>query len=122
MKVGYVRVSTIDQNEGRQLVKMKEVKVEKLYIEKVSGKDIEGRPELKNMLEFVREGDTVYVHDFSRLARSTKDLLYIGVAPFFPKKVTKYEFSPIKIVVSNIRLYHYFYDLIEPAYFLYYLI
>ena len=59
MKVGYVRVSTIDQNEGRQLVKMKEVKVEKLYIEKVSGKDIEGRPELKNMLEFVREGDTV---------------------------------------------------------------
>ena len=45
-----------------------------------------------------------------------------GVAPFFPKKVTKYEFSPIKIVVSNIRLYHYFYDLIEPAYFLYYLI
>ena len=46
----------------------------------------------------------------------------IGVAPFFPKKVTKYEFSPIKIVVSNIRLYHYFYDLIEPAYFLYYLI
>ena len=81
MKVGYVRVSTIDQNEGRQLVKMKEVKVEKLYIEKVSGKDIEGRPELKNMLEFVREGDTVYVHDFSRLARSTKDLLYIGVVP-----------------------------------------
>ena len=77
MKVGYVRVSTIDQNEGRQLVKMKEVKVEKLYIEKVSGKDIEGRPELKNMLEFVREGDTVYVHDFSRLARSTKNLLYI---------------------------------------------
>lgn len=77
MKVGYVRVSTVDQNEGRQLVKMKEIKVEKLYIEKVSGKDIEGRPELKNMLEFVREGDTVYVHDFSRLARSTKDLLHI---------------------------------------------
>ena len=77
MKVGYVRVSTVDQNAGRQLVKMKEIKVEKLYIEKVSGKDIEGRPELKNMLEFVREGDTVYVHDFSRLARSTKDLLYI---------------------------------------------
>ena len=47
---------------------------------------------------------------------------WLGVAPFFPKKVTKYEFSPIKIVVSNIRLYHYFYDLIEPAYFLYYLI
>ena len=92
MKVGYVRVSTIDQNEGRQLVKMKEVKVEKLYIEKVSGKDIEGRPELKNMLEFVREGDTVYVHDFSRLARSTKDLLYItdllAKLRFFPENPT----------------------------------
>ena len=56
---------------------MKETKVEKLYIEKVPGKDIEGRPELKNVLEFVREGDTVYVHDFSRLAKSTKDLLHI---------------------------------------------
>lgn len=69
MKVGYVRVSTVDQNEKRQLVRMKEAKVEKLYVEKVSGKDIEGRPELKNMLEFVREGDTVYVHDFSRRAK-----------------------------------------------------
>ena len=65
----------MDQNEKRQLVRMEEAKVEKLYFEKVSGKDIEGRPELKNMLEFLREGDTVYVHDFSRLARSTKDLL-----------------------------------------------
>ncbi|MCQ9627975.1 recombinase family protein [Cetobacterium somerae] len=69
MKVGYVRVSTVDQNESRQLVRMEEIKVEKLYTEKVSGKDIEGRPELKNMLEFVREGDTVYVHDFSRCAK-----------------------------------------------------
>lgn len=63
---------------------MKEVKVEKLYIEKVSGKDIEGQLELKNMLEFIREGDTVYVHDFSRLARSTKDLLHI--TDFLAKK------------------------------------
>ena len=84
MKVGYVRVSTVDQNESRQLVKMKEANVEKLYIEKVSGKDIEGRPEFKSMLEFVRDGDTIYVHDFSRLARSTKDLLHI--TDFLAKK------------------------------------
>ncbi|MGL5582936.1 MAG: recombinase family protein [Cetobacterium sp.] len=77
MKVGYVRVSTIDQNESRQMKRMKEMGIEKIYLEKSSAKDIEGRPELKNLLEFVREGDTIYVHDFSRLARSTKDLLNI---------------------------------------------
>lgn len=77
MKVGYVRVSTVEQNESRQIKKMDEISIEKLYIEKASAKDINGRPELKAMLEFVREGDTIYVHDFSRLARSTKDLLNI---------------------------------------------
>ncbi|MGL5796613.1 MAG: recombinase family protein, partial [Cetobacterium sp.] len=74
MKVGYVRISTIDQNESRQVVKMNEMNIEKIFLEKCSAKDIEGRPELKAMLDFVREGDTIYVHDFSRLARSTKDL------------------------------------------------
>ncbi|MGL4873826.1 MAG: recombinase family protein, partial [Clostridium sp.] len=63
MKVGYVRVSTIDQNESRQMKRMKEMGIEKIYLEKSSAKDIEGRPELKNLLEFVREGDTIYVHD-----------------------------------------------------------
>ncbi|MGL5989401.1 recombinase family protein [Cetobacterium sp.] len=77
MKVGYVRVSTIDQNIERQTKKMESMNVEKIYIEKSSAKDIEGRPELKSLLDFVREGDTVYIHDFSRLARSTKDLLDI---------------------------------------------
>ncbi|MGL5357416.1 MAG: recombinase family protein [Cetobacterium sp.] len=77
MKVGYVRISTIDQNESRQVVKMNEMNIEKIFLEKCSAKDIEGRPELKAMLDFVREGDTIYVHDFSRLARSTKDLLNI---------------------------------------------
>lgn len=84
MKVGYVRVSTIDQNESRQLVKMKENNIEKIYVEKVSAKNIEGRLELKNMLDFVREGDIIFIHDFSRLARSTKDLLYI--TDFLAKK------------------------------------
>ncbi len=76
MIVGYVRVSTIEQNEARQLETMKKYNVEKLYSEKVSAKDT-NRVELNNMLDFIREGDTVVIHDFSRLARSTKDLLEI---------------------------------------------
>ena len=74
MVVGYVRVSTVEQNEGRQLVTMDKYNVEKLFIEKVSGKDTK-RPQLQAMINFVREGDTIVIHDFSRLARSTKDLL-----------------------------------------------
>ena len=76
MNVAYVRVSTIEQNEARQLEALEKYNIEKWFIEKVSGKDTD-RPELKIMLEFVREGDTVYIHDFSRLARSTRDLLDI---------------------------------------------
>lgn len=76
MNVGYVRVSTIDQNEARQLEGLKKYQIEKWFMEKVSGKDT-NRPQLQSLLDFVREGDTVYVHDFSRLARSTKDLLEI---------------------------------------------
>lgn len=76
MRVAYVRVSTIEQNEARQLEALKKYDIEKWYIEKVSGKDI-NRPKLKEMLDFVRENDTIYIHEFSRLARSTKDLLEI---------------------------------------------
>jgi DNA invertase Pin-like site-specific DNA recombinase len=76
MKVAYVRVSTVEQNEARQVEALEKHNIEKWYIEKVSGKDT-NRPKLKEMLEFVREGDTIYIHDFSRLARSTKDLLEI---------------------------------------------
>ena len=76
MKVAYIRVSTIEQNESRQLEGLEKYGIEKYYIEKVSGKDT-NRPKLQEMLEFVREDDTVYIHEFSRLARSTKDLLEI---------------------------------------------
>ncbi|MDD5969436.1 MAG: recombinase family protein [Anaerostipes sp.] len=76
MNVAYVRVSTIEQNEARQVEAMKEHDIDKYFVEKVSAKD-RNRPKLKEMLEFVREGDTIYIHDFSRLARSTKDLLEI---------------------------------------------
>lgn len=76
MVVAYIRVSTVMQNEARQVEALEKFNIEKWFIEKVSGKDT-NRPKLQEMLEFVREGDTVYIHDFSRLARSTKDLLEI---------------------------------------------
>lgn len=59
---------------GRQVKALEQKGIDKWFIEKVSGKDT-NRPKLQEMIEFVREGDTVYIHDFSRLARSTKDLL-----------------------------------------------
>ena len=76
MVLGYVRVSTVEQNEARQMETMKKYGVEKVFIEKVSAKDT-NRPKLQELLEFARESDTIVVHDFSRLARSTKDLLYL---------------------------------------------
>ena len=75
-KVAYVRVSTVEQNEARQIEALKAHNIDKWFSEKVSGKN-KNRPELQRMLDYVREGDTVYVHDFSRLARNTKDLLEI---------------------------------------------
>lgn len=75
MKVGYVRVSTEEQNTIRQENLMKELGVEKVYIEKASGKSRVGRPQLAAMLDYVREGDVVIVESISRFARSTKDLL-----------------------------------------------
>ena len=76
MQVGYVRVSSTSQNTERQEVMMKKLGVEKMFTDRMSGKDMD-RPELKNMMDFVREGDTVVVESISRLARNTKDLLEI---------------------------------------------
>lgn len=73
-RVAYVRVSTVEQNEARQKEALEKYQIDKWFEEKVSGKSAD-RPELQKMLEYVREGDTVYIHDFSRLARNTKDLL-----------------------------------------------
>lgn len=74
--LGYVRVSTVLQNEARQLVTMEEFNVEKVFQEKISAKDA-NRPKLQELLEFARENDKIVVHDFSRLARNTKNLLEI---------------------------------------------
>ena len=74
MKVGYVRVSTAEQNPARQMELMKSLGVEKIYQEKRSGKNTD-RPQFNEMLSFLRDGDTLYVESFSRLSRSTRDLL-----------------------------------------------
>lgn len=74
MNIAYVRVSTEEQNEQRQIEALEKFNIEKWFKEKVSGKNTD-RAELKNMIEFARDGDTIYVLDFSRLARSTIDLL-----------------------------------------------
>ena len=76
MKIAYVRVSTADQNEARQIEALKPYGIERWYTEKISASTTK-RPQLQAMLQFVREGDVVYIHDFSRLARNTSDLLMI---------------------------------------------
>ena len=76
MNLAYVRVSTREQNESRQMVSLERFGIEKWFIEKVSASTAD-RPKLQEMLEFARSGDTIYVHDFSRLARNTADLLRI---------------------------------------------
>lgn len=77
MKIGYVRVSSVDQNEARQVVALKERGVEKLFVEKVSGKDLVNRKAIHEMVDYAREGDCIYIMDLSRLARNLKDLLDI---------------------------------------------
>ena len=74
MKIGYVRVSTKEQNTARQEEIMKSLEVDKMYIDKMSGKNTD-RPSLQEMMSFVREGDSVIVESISRFARNTKDLL-----------------------------------------------
>ena len=76
MKVAYIRVSTEEQNTARQEEAMRAQGIERVYIEKISGKNTD-RPQLKAMMDFVRDGDTVIVESYSRLARSTADLLNI---------------------------------------------
>ena len=69
-RVGYIRVSSFDQNPERQL---EGVAVDRVFTDKASGKDVR-RPELDNLLGFVREGDTLIVHSMDRLARNLDDL------------------------------------------------
>src|SRR5216683_1490499 len=69
-QVGYLRVSSLDQNEVRQL---EGLALDKTFTDKASGKDAK-RPQLEAMQNFVREGDTVFCHSMDRLARNLDDL------------------------------------------------
>jgi DNA invertase Pin-like site-specific DNA recombinase len=70
-RIGYIRVSTIDQNPDRQL---DQLQLDKKFIEYASAKSTIGRPQLQQMLEFVREDDVIFVHSMDRLARNVYDL------------------------------------------------
>lgn len=74
MKIGYIRVSTQEQNTIRQEELMRTLGVDEVYIDRISGKNT-NRPELKKLLDYVRHGDTVIVESISRFARNTRDLL-----------------------------------------------
>lgn len=74
MKIGYVRVSTQEQNTIRQEIMLRELGVDEIFIDKASGKNVD-RAELKRMMDYVRKGDTVIVESISRFARNTRDLL-----------------------------------------------
>ena len=74
MKIGYIRVSTEEQNTARQEILLRDLGVDELFIDKASGKNA-NRPELARMMNYVRRGDTVIVESISRFARNTRDLL-----------------------------------------------
>ena len=83
MNLAYIRVSSVDQNEIRQKEALKKYDIERWYIDFASGKSL-NRPKLNEMLDFMREGDTVYIYDFSRISRNVKDLMEI--TDLFEKK------------------------------------
>ena len=74
MKIGYVRVSTTDQNEARQIKAMREDGVEKIYMDKQSGKDF-NRPEYKKMISELKQGDVLVLHSIDRLGRNYEEIL-----------------------------------------------
>ena len=74
--VAYVRVSSVDQNRERQRAALQGHQIDRWFEESLSGKNM-ARPQLQELLQYIREGDTVYVSEFSRLGRSTADLLEI---------------------------------------------
>lgn len=74
LKIGYIRISTTDQNTARQEFLMEQLGVDEVYIDRMSGKNT-NRPQLQKMMAYVRRGDTVIVESISRFARNTRDLL-----------------------------------------------
>lgn len=106
-RIGYVRVSTVDQNPDRQL---DQIILDKKFVDYASAKSLMGRPQLQIMLDFVREDDVVLVHSMDRLARNVHDLKKI-VLELTQKKVTvcfvkeKLEFSSESSAFSQLMLH-----------------
>ncbi|OBS98275.1 resolvase [Vibrio cyclitrophicus] len=92
--VGYIRVSTVQQNTVRQL---DGIEIDKVFVEKCSGSTTD-REELRRLKEYVREGDTLVVHDISRLARDMKDLL--ALVEFFNSKSVAVQFIKENMIFS----------------------
>lgn len=106
-RVGYIRVSTFDQNENRQL---QNLELHKIFIDKASGKDV-NRPQFQELLRYVRNGDVVIVHSLDRLARNLQDLLTIvkkftedGICVEFIQEGLKFGYSesPISTLMLSI--------------------
>lgn len=76
MNIGYVRISTVGQNEAKQIEALKKYNMDKVFTEKINAQNGD-RPELKVLMKFARERDTIHVYSLDRLAKSTKDLLNI---------------------------------------------
>ena len=76
-KIGYARVSSTGQNLDRQIELLEKVGATKIFTEKQSGAEISNRPELNNLLNYIREQDVVIVAELDRLGRKAKDLDYI---------------------------------------------
>ena len=93
--VGYIRVSSFEQNTDRQL---EGIHIDKLFTEKVSGKNTD-RPKLQALLEYVREGDTVIVHSLDRLARNLDDLR--GIVQTLTGKGVKVQFLKEGLLFSG---------------------
>lgn len=106
-RVGYIRVSSLDQNTARQLA---DVELDKVFSDRASGKDTQ-RPQLKEAMDFLREGDILICHSMDRLARNLLDLRKIvtdltsrGVAVQFIKEHMTFtgEDSPMSTFMLNI--------------------
>ena len=99
-KIGYIRVSSEHQETARQQEIMNNYRVDRIFSEKIAGATAD-RPQLKAMLDYVREGDTLYVESISRLGRSTRDLLNI-IDTLTDKGVTLVSNTNSNTIQSNI--------------------
>lgn len=107
-KIGYIRVSTEHQETARQQEIMCGYQVDRIFSEKLSGANTD-RPQLRAMLDYVREGDTLYIESISRLGRSTKDLLHHRHPhrqrsyPYQPQGENRHQHACGQIYVDRVR-------------------